>query len=80
MLRLFVGLELPASLHPEITLIQSGLPNARWIAPENLHLTLHFFGEVDEYVAEDFDAVLGGLEHPSFELTLAALVSRETGI
>ena len=73
MLRLFVGLELPASLHAEILSIQSGLPNARWIAPENIHLTLHFIGEIDEDIAEDIDAGLSGIEHSAFDLTIAGV-------
>ena len=73
MLRLFVGLELPESFHTEFSMIQSGLPNARWVAPENLHLTLQFIGEIDEDVAEDIDAALKAVEHSAFDLSLAGM-------
>ncbi len=78
MLRLFVGLEIPGVLKPEFDLISSGLPDARWIAPENLHLTLQFLGEVDEGVAEDIDASLMAVDSPSFDLTLQGTGCFET--
>jgi len=36
-------------------------PALRWVAPENLHVTLHFLGDVD---ARAGDRVLAGLETP----------------
>ena len=70
MLRLFVGLEIAAPIKAELEKISSGLPEARWLAPENLHMTLHFIGDVDEGVAEDVDAALQGVEAPTFDLTV----------
>jgi 2'-5' RNA ligase len=28
--------------------LQTQIPDARWVLPKNLHLTLHFFGEIGE--------------------------------
>lgn len=71
MLRLFVGIELPAALRLRLSLLCTGLPGARWVDPGNLHLTLRFIGEVDEGVASDIDAALARIRAPRFDVTLA---------
>ena len=45
--RLFVGLDLPDALKEAVAELQLGLPGARWMGAEGLHLTLAFIGEVD---------------------------------
>jgi len=45
MMRLFVALDLPEELRQRIAMLQAGLPGARWVAPENLHVTLRFIGD-----------------------------------
>ena len=39
-MRLFVALALPETVRWQLRLMCGGLPGARWVAPENLHLTL----------------------------------------
>ena len=55
-MRLFVGIALPEDLRARLTALQQGVPGARWIDPDNLHLTLRFIGEVDSVQAHDLDA------------------------
>jgi 2'-5' RNA ligase len=71
MLRLFVGIELPAELRLRLSLLCNGVPGARWVDPGNLHLTLRFIGEVDEGMASDIDAALARIRAPGFGVTLA---------
>ena len=47
MVRLFVGLDLPDAWKEAVAGLQLGLPAARWMDAEGLHLTLAFIGEVD---------------------------------
>jgi 2'-5' RNA ligase len=49
-MRLFIGLPIPAELANTLTRHARtiALPKARWTAPENIHLTLVFLGEVAE--------------------------------
>jgi 2'-5' RNA ligase len=49
-----------------------GVPGAKWRPRENLHLTLRFFGEVAEPVADDIDSELAGAAEatPPFEMQL----------
>jgi len=56
--RLFAGLEIPADLVERLALFRAGLPGARWIDPDNYHLTLRFIGDVDGHVAHEIDTGL----------------------
>ncbi len=59
MIRLFVGLALPDALCETLAALHAPIPGARWVPRENLHLTLHFIGEVDTHTAADIDIALG---------------------
>src|SRR4051795_5694534 len=56
--RLFTGLEIPADLGRRLSELRGGLPGARWVDPENYHITLRFIGDVDDGVARDLYAAL----------------------
>ena len=43
---LFTALSLPDELRPRLAALGSGIDGARWVEPENLHITLRFIGEV----------------------------------
>jgi 2'-5' RNA ligase len=72
-MRLFVALDLPWDLRERLALLAGGLPGARWVVPENLHLTLRFIGEVNGPQAEEIDHALAGLRARGFPLRLAGL-------
>lgn len=49
--RLFLGIPLPASLHPLIDELREryrDLSDIRWIPDQNIHLTVCFLGDIDE--------------------------------
>jgi RNA 2',3'-cyclic 3'-phosphodiesterase len=71
MIRLFVALELPGKVKQGLALLGGGVPGARWLDEDQLHLTLRFIGEVDGNVAHDIDDTLVGLRAPAFTLELA---------
>src|SRR3954462_5697247 len=68
--RLFTGLEIPKALSDELSLLRGGLPGARWIDPENYHVTLRFIGDVDEDNAQEIAWLLGKIQRKDFELRL----------
>ncbi|HEY8595890.1 MAG TPA: RNA 2',3'-cyclic phosphodiesterase [Devosiaceae bacterium] len=69
--RLFTGLEIPAEIGFILGLKRGGLPGARWIDPENYHITLRFIGDVDyQTAAEVSDALQHYSRGQSFQVTL----------
>ena len=72
-MRLFVGLDLPWETRQRLAVMAGGIPGARWVPPENYHLTLRFIGEVAKYQAEEIDLALAGIGGKGFALTLAGL-------
>ncbi|MBE0575805.1 MAG: RNA 2',3'-cyclic phosphodiesterase [Desulfuromonadales bacterium] len=54
--RAFLAIPLPQQLKDAVKTLQRNLqaqiPDARWVRPENLHLTLHFFGDVEQETLE----------------------------
>ncbi|MFZ1069426.1 MAG: 2'-5' RNA ligase family protein, partial [Methyloceanibacter sp.] len=66
--RLFSGIEIPGAVARRLTLVRAGLNGARWIDPENYHVTLRFLGDVDGTTARDFAHGLGDIAASPFEL------------
>jgi len=66
--RLFTGLEIPADVGFLLSLKRGGLMGARWIDPENYHITLRFIGDVDgqtaDEVANSLDRLSNSLRFP----------------
>lgn len=71
--RLFVALPLPEALREQLSDLAGGLPGARWVPPENYHLTLRFIGEVEGWRADELDEALAGIRARPFDLQLAGL-------
>ncbi len=71
--RLFTGLEIPADLASELAILRGGLSAARWVEPEDYHLTLRFIGDIDEATASDIDLELGRIRRQPFAVTLEGL-------
>ena len=51
--RLFTGIEIPPEITLALSQFRGGLPGARWVDPENYHLTLRFIGDIDDRMADD---------------------------
>jgi 2'-5' RNA ligase len=73
--RLFTGLEIPRHVGDSLAMMRGGLPGARWIDPENYHLTLRFIGDIDDALARDIAGLLGGVRRRPFEVRLDGLTS-----
>ncbi len=69
-MRLFVALEIPEDVQDALSDLQGELPNARWVDPEGMHLTLRFIGDVAPRIAEDVDDVLSGLAARPFSIRI----------
>jgi RNA 2',3'-cyclic 3'-phosphodiesterase len=73
-MRLFVGIDLPWELRHRVSaLTTTGIQGARWVPPENYHVTLRFIGEVPPHRAEEIDMALAAIRGRGCDLTLAGV-------
>jgi 2'-5' RNA ligase len=73
--RLFTAVEIPPEIVQSLSALRGGLPGARWIEPENYHLTLRFIGDIDDAMARDVASALGTVRRTAFTLHLENLQS-----
>ncbi len=78
-MRLFVALSLPSAVKTQLSFLSGGIPGAKWVPPENYHLTLRFIGEVEGWQAEEVDEALAGIRARPFELSLRGVGTFEKG-
>lgn len=67
-MRLFVAIALPEPVQQQLAQLRRELAGARWVRPEQLHLTLAFLGEVAEERLEQLTAALGSIRYQPFAL------------
>jgi 2'-5' RNA ligase len=68
--RLFVAVDLDSELRAAIATMCTGVHNARWVKPTQLHITLRFLGEVAVDAVPDVRGRLSGVKAPAFHLSL----------
>ncbi|MEM9221017.1 MAG: RNA 2',3'-cyclic phosphodiesterase [Pseudomonadota bacterium] len=73
--RLFTALTLPENTRMWLSTLRGGLRGARWIDPENYHITLRFIGDVDDRTADEIAEVLARLDRAPIEIRLSGLDS-----
>lgn len=73
--RLFTGLELPAALAAELAMFRGGLLSARWVEPEDYHVTLRFIGDVSDRDGHEFADMLAAVRRRPVEVTLTGLTA-----
>ena len=65
MIRSFLAIELPEAIRNKIDEIQGDLKSShadvRWVNPEKIHLTLKFFGNIEEARVE---SIIKAIENP----------------
>src|SRR3977135_3017240 len=73
--RVFTGLEIPADIGLTLSGLRGGLPGARWIDPENYHVTLRFIGDIDGISANEIASMLFRVNRKPFEVRVQGLTS-----
>jgi 2'-5' RNA ligase len=71
--RLFTGLEVPPDVAGSLAMMRGGLLGARWIEPQDYHVTLRFLGDIDDDVAHELAMLLSTVRRPAVTLTVGAL-------
>ena len=77
--RLFIALPVPEDISEELIGLQSGVPDARWIAPENFHVTLCLAGEVQGGAMRDLEEELSDVAGPRFPVAIAGVEQFSSG-
>jgi RNA 2',3'-cyclic 3'-phosphodiesterase len=73
--RLFTGLEMPPETAMMLSSLRGGMRNARWIDPENYHITLRFIGDIDDRTADEVAFALGQIHRTPIEIRLDGLAA-----
>jgi len=73
--RLFTGIEIPAEVAARLSGLRGGLPGARWVDPENYHITLRFLGDIDASSARDVADLLARIRRRAFAIAVDGLGS-----
>lgn len=68
--RLFVSIELPRAITESFAELDPHLRGVRWLAPEQMHLTLSFLGNVSADIAEQLKKNLAAIAWKAFFLPL----------
>ncbi|WP_142416191.1 RNA 2',3'-cyclic phosphodiesterase [Bartonella massiliensis] len=68
--RLFSALQIPQQTTQQLISLQNGLPNTRWINPQNFHVTLSFFGEVKNVTENALMHAFDTIKLPPFILQI----------
>ncbi len=75
-MRLFVALDIDEAIRERIARFLDGVrefaPDARWVRPESLHVTLKFIGEKPEAAVEQIRAALAGVSGEAIALNFCA--------
>ena len=71
-MRIFIALDIDDGIRQRIARFVEGVsgfaPDARWVRPESLHVTLKFIGERSEAAVEEIKHELGGIRANAVEL------------
>ena len=65
----------PAEVCQTLSNLRGGLPGARWIDPENYHVTLRFIGDIDGISANEIASMLFRVDRKPFEVKVQGLQS-----
>lgn len=71
--RLFVALDLPENIQERLSSLCCGLPGARWLEPDHMHLTLRFIGDVHSSLFRDVAEALTEVRSETFLLQLEGI-------
>ncbi|MGE3248413.1 MAG: RNA 2',3'-cyclic phosphodiesterase [Beijerinckiaceae bacterium] len=73
--RLFTGLQIPDDIAGELSQFRGGIPGARWIEPDDYHITLRFIGDIGVALAREIDSELAAIDRESVIVTIEGLDS-----
>lgn len=67
--RLFIAIDFPDDLRDALANICFGVPAAKWVSKDQLHLTLRFIGDADDNLFSEIEGTLHDVNASRFSLT-----------
>jgi 2'-5' RNA ligase len=71
--RLFIALDLPPAARDALAALAGGIPGARWVASDQLHLTLRFLGSVADDQVPALQQALAPVRTDPFPIAVAGV-------
>jgi 2'-5' RNA ligase len=71
--RLFIAVDLPDTIQANLETMFFGIPGARWVAPDQLHLTVRFIGDVGGALSLDIKDTLEEVSISPFDIQLKGI-------
>jgi 2'-5' RNA ligase len=68
--RLFIAVDLPDEINDSLANMCFGIPGAKWVPKDQMHLTLRFIGDADNALLSDITDILQNVNNSHFSLTL----------
>jgi 2'-5' RNA ligase len=69
--RLFTAIEIPEPMRLRLSLLRGPVGGAKWVQPEDMHITLRFAGDIDGRTADDLADLLADANVPPFTVTIS---------
>jgi 2'-5' RNA ligase len=69
--RLFTAIEIPETTRLRLSLLRAPIRGAKWVEPENMHITLRFAGDIDGRTADDFADLLADADVAPFTVSIS---------
>lgn len=69
--RLFTAIEIPETQRLRLSLLRAPIAGAKWVQPEDMHITLRFAGDIDGRTADDLADLLADASVPPFTVAIS---------
>lgn len=68
--RLFIAIDFPDEIKDALANICFGVPAAKWVSKDQLHLTLRFIGDADDHLLDEIAESMHDVNASRFPVTL----------
>src|SRR5690606_31832863 len=62
---------IPEAIRFRLSLLRAPIEGAKWVGPEDMHITLRFAGDLDGPTADEFAGLLAEADVPPFTVSIA---------
>jgi 2'-5' RNA ligase len=69
--RLFTAIEIPEPMRLRLSLLRAPVGGAKWVQPEDMHITLRFAGDIDGRTADDLADLLADVRVSPFNVAIS---------